>query len=259
MARTLTEIENQILQNMASNPILSGLTSPSATAIFRNIIYLIALAHYTLEKLWDIFKKEVDDTIAQRRLGTPSWYTQSALDFQLGDNLNNFGFYEVIDDTKKIVKKASFKESNSGILTLKIAKYDNELLPLSPTELTQFRNYIDEIKFAGTRVNIVSLEADKLRMNVKIFFEGIFTETLVKENVKTAIKNHLLNLSFDGILLKNDLINAIRNVEGVYDMEFVAIEALQGNLPVSVGRSYETQAGYMIFDDNASILQMISQ
>jgi hypothetical protein len=259
MARTIQEIEAKILQSIAQNSYLSMLNSPSDTALYRNLAYLIAVVHNALEQLWDIFKKEVDDKIAQRRLGTPSWYSQSALDFQLGDNLNNFGFYEIIDDTKKIIKKSSFKESNAGILTLKVAKYDNELLPLSPTELTQFRNYIDEIKFAGTRVNIVSLEADKLRMNIKVFFEGIFTENLIKENVKNAIKTHLLNLSFDGILLKNALIDSIRNVEGVYDVEFVALEALQGNLPVSVGRSYETLAGYMTFDDNASVFQMISQ
>jgi hypothetical protein len=252
MARTIEQIKAEIIAQKNNDTNLSGLNSPSQSAIWLLWVNIFAFAHFLLESLFDIFKEEVNQTIAQRRLGTPSWYVQSALEFQQGDTLNAFGKYELIDDTKKIVKKASFKESSNGELTLKVAKQGSQLEPLDSGELLQFKNYVDEIKFAGTRINIVSLNADILNFNAQIYYEGLYAENTIKQNIINAINEYLLNLAFDGTISKADLIAKIRNVQGIKEVNFLALNVVNGINATSLDLRLELQAGYCVFSEAQS-------
>ena len=53
MARTITEIHNQILANMASNPVLGSVNNTSLTGRLRLFSYIIAVAIQLLEKIFD--------------------------------------------------------------------------------------------------------------------------------------------------------------------------------------------------------------
>ncbi len=250
---TIIEIENQIFTEKNARPELAGLNSVSQTAEFRLWISIFATAQYFLQSLWEIFKAEINDIIAKRRIGTASWYIEIAKDFQLGDTLQDNGTYLLVDASKKIITRAAFRES-SGVLTIKIAK-GTPLLPvaLSAPELVQFRSYIDKVKFAGTRTNIISLNADILAINANIYYDAIFDISETKTLIGTAIVDYLQNLSFDALFITNELIEKIRAVRGVNDC-VITLLAANGN---PIGRTYDSLAGYMKYTPNPANFTLI--
>jgi len=158
----------------------------------------------------------------------------------------------LIDETKKIIKKASFKESTNGELTLKVAKQGTQLEPLDSGELVQFKNYIDEIKFAGTKINIVSLNADTLNFNAQIYYEGLYAENTIKQNIIATINEYLLNLAFDGTISKADLVAKIRNIQGIKEVNFLALNVVNGTNTQPLNLRLELQAGYCVFAESQS-------
>lgn len=260
MATPIEQIKNEIIARKESNPNLDGLNSSSGTAIWRLLVDLVATTYYILESFFDIFKNEINEKIATNRLGTADWYVTSALEYQVGFTLNEFGKYDVIDEDARLVKKASFKESNTGELTLKVAKQSGLVLePLSPAEVLQFKNYIDFIKFAGTKINIVSLNADELTMNANIYYEGLFAENTILENVKTAITNYLNTLSFDGVISKNELIEKVREVEGVNEITFTNLNIKSGTEYFPLNFRIELPSGYAVFSEALSSFNLIAE
>lgn len=259
MARTIIEIQTEIIAAKNADSELSGLTSTSQTAIWRLWTYIVAVSHFVLESLWDIFKVEIETLVASRRLGTPSWYIETSFDFQIDDSLNEDGSYAIIDEAKKIITRASFKENDiESVLVLKVAKGTiTAPTALSPTELTQFRSYINKLKFAGTKISIVSLNADLLRGNIKIYYDGIFNPNVITTDIQDAIKAYLFELPFDGVLITNELIERIRNVAGVLDCEIVNLRGVQGVVEYPIARTYETQAGYIQLDELNLLLNLI--
>jgi hypothetical protein len=258
MARTIQEIESEIIAAKEAQSQLDSLTSSSQTAIWRLWVYVIAVAHLALESLWDIFKIEVNELVASRRLGTPPWYVNIAKEFQLGDDLLETGLYAVIDESKRIITRASFKEDDiESVLTLKVAKGVETPTALSTEELSQFRTYIQELKFAGTKVSVISLNADLLRGNLTVYYDGILNANATLTNIKQAIRDYLANLPFDGVLLRNELIEKIREVSGVEDCEVVSLRGVQGSTSYNIDRLYESQAGYIELDEDGFIINLI--
>lgn len=67
MARTIQQIQQEILTAKAKEPALSELNSTSKTAIWRLWTYITAFAIWTLEKIFDQHRKEIDDKIRIKR------------------------------------------------------------------------------------------------------------------------------------------------------------------------------------------------
>ena len=250
---TIIEIENQILTEKNARTELADINSVSQTAEFRLWVKIFATMQFFLQNLWEIFKTEITEIIAKRRIGTPSWYIEIAKDFQLGDTLQENGTYLVIDATKKIITRAAFRETG-GLLTIKVAK-GTALLPvaLSPAELTQFTAYIDKSKFAGTKTNIISLNADILAITATIYYDAIYDIAETKTLIGNAIVAYLQNLSFDALFVKNELIQKIRSVRGIKDCVIDTLTA-NGN---PIGRTYDSLAGYIKYTPNPANFTLI--
>lgn len=258
MARTISEIQQEIIIAKENSIELGSLNSASQTAIWRLWVYVVSVAHFALESLWDIFKVEVNELVASRRLGTPSWYVSIAKEFQLGDDLLETGLYAVIDESKRIITRASFKEDDlESVLTLKVAKGDVSPVALESEELSQFRTYIEELKFAGTKISVVSLNADLLRGSLTVYYDGILNANATLANIQEATRNYLKELPFDGTLLRNELIERIRDVPGVQDCEVVNLRGVQGSVSYTIPRLYESQAGYIELDEEGFIINLI--
>ena len=135
-ARTINEIQTEILYNKDSASeldALSILTAPeqanvdsgSKVSEWRLWVWVTAVAIWTLEKLFDIFKIEVEERIAATRVHTRRWYREKALAYQYDDTLNESDVYDVIDPDKQIVKYASVRKvilSGMAPYGLKFAK-----------------------------------------------------------------------------------------------------------------------------------------
>jgi hypothetical protein len=258
MARLTQEIFDEMLTEKAKYRELDGLSSASATAIYRLFMWVIAYAVYIHETFFDIHKGEVNALINSRRLGTPEWYISIAQEFQLGYNLEVFSDntigYGTIDEAAKIISRAAFKE-DAGTLTLKVAKGEaGALEALTFEELLQFSNYIEKIKIAGTKVNNISLPGDILRINAEIYYSGIYSQAVIEQRLNDTIRNYELNFPFNGMLYKAEFVRILLGVEGIADVKIIDLTVVQGATTTVVDRQYETASGYFYYDNANSTI-----
>ncbi len=236
MARTINEIQTEILNNKASTQeldALSILTQPESQNVnsgskvseWRLWVWVVAMAIWTLEKLFDAFKIEIEERIAETRVHTRRWYREKALAYQYGDTLNESDVYDVIDPAKQIVKYASVRKiilSGHGALRVKVCKDNNgDLDVLTQTELDGFKDYMNQITDAGTMIMPTSTPADQLKLELNVYYNpqlidntGAYIET--GENVVlNAIKSYLKQMDFDGRLILTKLVDALQDAKGV--------------------------------------------
>jgi hypothetical protein len=247
MARTPQEIFLTMESAKNADPKLQGLTSTSQTALWRLMLWLVAVVQSHLEDLYDAFKMEVLQIAATAQVANLAWYQSEILKLQLGDSLiflNKRYQYATIDEAKKIVKRCVVIEDSNGRLTVKVAKLNGvNLLPLSISEQQALVSYIKKIRVAGTRFVLISTNGDILKLTLSVYFDPIILQTTVQENVELAINNYIKNLPFNGEFLITHLVDNIQKVEGVKDVvigniasKYVASETYQNivrsNVPI---------------------------
>lgn len=230
MARTIQEIQNLILQAKAQEPALSELNSTSKVAIWRLWVYIIAVAIWSLEKLFDQHRADIDKRLAELKPHTARWYRSKALAFQYGfdllpdsDTFNNQGYTEEAIEASKIVKYSAVIESkNEGRLIVKIAgEQDDTLQPITDVQKQAFEAYLQEIKDAGVRLSVVNYQPDILHLQMKIVYDPLVLDSNgqsiihATKPVETAIKDYLKRLPFNGELVLAHLIDALQQAEGV--------------------------------------------
>lgn len=279
MARTIAEIYNEMIAEKSSFGVLDGLqpsidttqslltdlTSNSKVAIWRLIFYIAAVAIWTHEKLFDSHKEEITSLIAAQRLGSLQWYVAQAKAYQHGDSLswNNSSYrfeYNALDSDKQIISQSAAIEV-SGKLVVKVAKSGTSgLVPLAAAEKTAFSEYMDKIKFAGTRVQVISEQADDLQLDMHVVYDPlVFSNTGESlENsgsfpVEAAVKNFVQFLPFNAAFVANELETAIKQVEGVSDVIIKEAMARFGSIPfedilATDKEKYQSFSGYMSID-----------
>lgn len=262
MARSISDIQAAIAADRAARPELAALTSPSATAIYKLIEYVVAVALWAHETLWDRFRADVDALIAAAPAGTPDWYPARALEFQLGDPLvvlaSGKPGYAAGTTGAKVVTRATAKENDqTGKLFIKVAKNGataGTLAALSDPELVQVKGYFARIRFAGTRLEVVSRDADRLQLTGNIYYDPLLDVPAFKAAVLAAVQGYLANLAFDGLVYVARLEDAIQAVAGVQDVELVTVAARVGlAAPTVINRVYETAAGYIVTEETAGL------
>ena len=230
MARTIQEIQTLILQAKAQEPALNELNSTSKVAIWRLWVYIIAVAIWSLEKLFDQHRADIDKRLAELKPHTARWYRSKALAFQYGfdllpdsDTFNNQGHTEEQIEASKIVKYSAVIESkNEGRLIVKIAgEQGNTLQPITDAQKQAFEAYLQEIKDAGVRLSVVNYQPDILHLQMKIIYDPLVLDSNgqsilhATKPVEETIKSYLKRLPFNGELVLAHLIDALQQAEGV--------------------------------------------
>lgn len=230
MARSIQEIQNIILQAKAQEPVLESLNSTSKVAIWRLWVYIIAVAIWSLEKLFDQHRADIDKRLASLKPHTARWYRSKALAFQYGfdllpdsDKFNNTGHTEEQIEASKIVKYSAVIESkNEGRLIVKIAGEQGDTLqPITDAQKQAFEAYLQEIKDAGVRLSVVNYQPDILHLQMKIVYDPLVLDSNgqsilhATHPVEKAIKSYLKRLPFNGELVLAHLIDALQQAEGV--------------------------------------------
>lgn len=270
MARTISEIQQSIVDNVTGNDTLGPLfTSTSKTAVWRLWTYIVAVCAWSIEKLMDIFRAEVDEKISAMKPHSLRWYAEIARRFQYGfdllpeaDYYDNTGADEQLLEASKIVSYAAVVEQERGV-RIKIAKtIDSDLGPLTTEELLSFTDYMKKVKDAGVKLLITSGPADALRLNLRIKYNalvldsaGVRIDGTSMKPVQNAIREHLLHLPFNGVFSVQKLVDAVQRVEGVNDLNVDECSTRYGVLPfASVDIAVVPDAGYLrIDDDNLNI------
>ncbi|NDV79915.1 hypothetical protein [Dysgonomonas sp. 511] len=149
---------------------------------------------------------------------TLKWYRDKTLAFQDGYLLPADGdTYEVIDPAAQVVKYAAAVEpADSSKLLIKIAGEAGGLRDKLPDDTaTQIFNYLQWIKDAGVRIDLVNRSPDAYRCEVDIYYNGMQLADRVKDAVREAINGYIENLPFNGEYSNMALIDALQVVEGV--------------------------------------------
>ena len=229
MSRTLTEIYNEAVETRNKYLELTELTNDSKMSIINAFTCVTAAAIYSFETLLDVFTTDIAKTFTQRINGTSAYYANAMLKWQYGDDLiiNDEGtafHYATEDTTKRLITHVSYQEYyneefKDNILILKVASGEGRSLSqLSDEELIAARAYLNQIKFAGVKCNVVSRRGDVLVPRLTVYYDGAITKEELYDNIDTALIDFIVNMKFDSLVYSQKIIDAIQKVEHVTDV-----------------------------------------
>jgi hypothetical protein len=247
MARSIAIIYNEIVADKNAQASISSLAptmdteqqlqadlnSSSKVAIWRLWAYVAAVAIYTHEVLWDLYKAELQAIASGAIVGTSPWYQAQVFAFQNGDPLvyeASTGRYKyaAIDTAKQIVKRCAIVEQADGTLAFKVAKISSGLpVALTAPEQTSLTGFLKKIRFAGTRFTLISGAGDLLKITATIYYDSVIPAATIKANVEAAIVAYVGGLPFNGEFLLSRLVDTIQAVTGVYDVVLVTAQTKQ--------------------------------
>ena len=273
MARTIKQIKKSMTDQFMADPVLRekyGLAANdtfdgSFSAVsFESILFgIVAAAIYTLEAIFDAFRREIDTKIAESVVASIPWYHKICVEYQHGDNLvfneaTSEYVYELIDDSKKLVKFAACRDRGGGVYIL-VAKEGADGYPeaLSNDVLTAFREYVNRRKPAGVITDVYSYNPDDIILSIRVQYNPILLNSdgsLITDPsvfpVEDAVNNYLASILYGGTFNRNKLIDAVQSVEGVQDLILGEVFAkashaqsysvVEGNNYISVGGSFRS-------------------
>jgi hypothetical protein len=269
MARSITEIHEALIAEKNARAELAGLTSASRTAIWRMWLYIVAVAMYTHEMLWDAHKAEVLDIISRMKPHTLKWYAEKARAYQHGYNLmpdsdqyDNSSLTEEQIADSQVVDYAAVVNVNNG-LRIKVAT-DNgtDLEPLTNDQMDGFVEYMSRIKDAGVKLTITTGVADNLKLSLELYYnplvlndQGQRLDGTAATPVQDAIKRYLKELPFNGLFVLAYLVDKLQQVDGVVVPHMVSASARYGILPyVGFSVEYQPDSGYLRFANEADLV-----
>ena len=267
--RTIDEIKRSMTEAFMKDATLAGKygftpgddwnSTFSAVSVENIIIYIVAVAIWVLESLFDEHKADVDARIEEMLPHRPKWYRDKALAFMNDKTLvSDTDEYDVTGMTEseiaaaRVVKYAAATESEeSSILTVKIAtRGDDGLEPLDTETATKFLAYMKEIKDAGVRIEVVNQAADSFKCSLAIYYDAILTSDDVRSAVEAAVEDYIQGLPFNGEYTNMALIDRLQAVEGVKIAEVKESSAQpQGGAWQNINARYTPEAGYMTVSD----------
>lgn len=269
MSRTIKDIYNEAVAERNKRLELTEFASDSKLSVMNGILWVAAAVIYSFETLLDVFAVDISEVIDSRINGTPNYYAHALLQYQQGDELIvredglAFGYVQV-DETKRIITQVSYVESTDDSnldskLILKIATgTKGSLSAISAEELVPINAYIGKLKFAGTRIEVISTKGDVLVPRLTVFYDGAIPEAEMYDAVEERIREYIMGIDFDAAVYVTRLTDAIRRAEHVTDVYidesavpeqgvFIACHDADGQiLPLQrIGRMAHTASGYL--------------
>lgn len=280
MARTVTEIKKEMTDKFMSDETLRtayGITGDatwdstfSSVSIENIILYIVAVCAYTLEVLFDGFKQDVEDRIAQNIVPTIRWYHTQSVNFQYGDALifdeSTQSFrYATEDESKKVVKYCAVRDRGGSIQVLVSGDSDGKPSVLSSDVLTAFKSYMNSVKIAGVILDIRSLPADSIEITAQV---EVDPQQITEEGLRIsdgsypivdAVNAYLANIVYGGTFNKTKCVDAIQNVPGVTDvlLQQVRVKSSGGSYTVLEGNNYTAVGGCFVSDNLNNTLSYV--
>ena len=274
MARTISEIQDEIKGYKGSRSELDVLSSQSKTAIWRAWIYIQSVVVYIIEVLFDTHRSGIEALIAEEKAHRPTWYRNKVLAFQYGmelvedtDTYDNTGIGEDDIEAMKVVKYAAANDSGVNLIIKVAGETGGERTVLTAEQYAALVAYINEIKDAGVAVNVINQEADHYRATLDIYYDPMILDGTGQRldgtdntPVQTAIKDYLANLTFDGEYSNMALTDILQNVRGVVIPELKKAESYYGLYDwTTINAKVNPDSGYLkIYQDTDLTLNFIA-
>lgn len=269
MSRTLKHIYEQAVAERNKRLELGEFSSDSKLSVLNGITWVCSAMIYSFESLLDVFAVDIAEVINSRINGTPAYYANALLQYQKGDELTvrddglAFG-YATVDASKRTITQVSYVESTDdenldSKLILKVATGPRgKLQAICPEELVPIATYINRLKFAGTRLEVVSLPGDVLIPRLTVYYDGAVTEDEMYAAIEQELAHYIMEVDFDSTVYVSKVIAVLRSATHVTDV-WIDEEALpqqgvflasyddDGHLgaPQKVARMAHTSSGYL--------------
>lgn len=256
--QTINDI-NEELQAEARAKI-PGLSN-SSVAEWKLWTYIMSVAVRLIQIITKNFVEEVNNKLLYQRQGTLKWYAEMAKKFQYGHNLiikdDGTVGYKIDDPASRIVAVVSVVESfQDNSLKIKVARLvNNTLAEFTNEQRIAFSNYIENIKFAGTKIDIISTNPDLIFYNIDIYYNLAYDPELLRSNIINALNEFRNNIDFNGIIYKQKLVDSLLHIEGVVTIDLKSLRYKNTNQHEyqDINIKYETYAGYFNYDDESII------
>lgn len=270
MARSIDEIQQEIIAVKNETPELAGLDTDSRRGIWRAFTRVVATVMSFFEQKMDVFVAEVETIQAKSQSATQAWIQDRVFRFQYNEDnpqvvqvaIDLTVDYPTIDATLRIVSRCSVKSNLSNVVKIQTAKNEPPEALISD-EISALQGYINVICPPGITYLVSSANPDRIYVDADIYYQGQYSAVIVT-NVKNAIINFLSlqssQTNFSGQIKISALENVIRDLTGVNDVvmknvkarasitDFVdATDMVKDNQLVL--RSWNTIAGYIIPED----------
>lgn len=265
MARSIDQIQAEIIASKDAQPELAAFNSTSKRAIWRLWTYIVAVSIAVLEQLLDVFTTNVETIVSASAAASTLWIQSKMFAFQYDATtpqivqlIDTIPQYPTVDKTKQIITACSVTSDISNLVNIKVAK-GSPLAALSSLEKSSAQGYINIIGMAGINYNVISLNPDKIYIDAAIYYQGQYA-AIIQSSVIAAINSYLEALSktnFDGSLKMSDLEAVIRNVAGVNDVVLNNVRGREDTVVFAAGidlilgtavlqRQWNTVAGYIV-------------
>lgn len=274
MARTIKDIKKSMTDQFMADPDLRemyGLKegdtfdgSFSAVCLESILFGIVAAAVYALEGIFDVYRKDVDNKLANSVVATIPWYHKICLGYQHGDELvlnDTTSAYEYAqeDDSKKLVKYAACRDRGGGVYILAAGEGpDGYPQALTNDVLTAFKEYVRKRKPAGVITDIYSYDPDDIIINLTVQYDPMLVNpdgSLIRDEsvfpVEAAVNGYLKNIIYGGTFNRTKLIDAVQTAEGVLDLTLgdvtvkpansLGYTSVTGNNYASLGGSFKAE------------------
>jgi len=215
---TTQEIYNQILAEKSNYLDLDSLNSTSNVSIWRKWAFIFAFFSKSIEELFETFKIYIESVFAKNQAGTLQWWLTKIKEFQLNDELifvDGIFKYNLIDISKQIIAQVALEVENRILVFKCVKSVEDVLTPLTSSEITALTAYINKIKFPGTFTQILSQEADDLKLSYRIYYDALLDKTNIETEINATISNYLNNIVFNGKFVITELTDLLQNVTGI--------------------------------------------
>ena len=269
MARSISQIKAQMIDEKNNQSALSGLTSTSQTAIWNLYFFIVATAINIFEQLQDLYKSDIQTQIANAIPQTKQWLQAMVFKFQFDANnpqilslVDLVPLYPIVDTTKQIVTRCSVNTEINKQVSIRVAK-ENPPVKLTTAEVNALSSYVTLIGNAGVTYNVISLDPDLIEINADIYYNAQYS-AIISDSMTNAINTFLANIDFNGAIYVGKLEDAMRGVAGVNDVKINVLNVRASfetyaqthtlyNLSTGINnRLYQPYAGYIITETQTS-------
>lgn len=275
MARTIQQIKTELTTAFMADTTLAenyGFTPGAAfdstfskVSIENLLLYIVAAAIWTHERLFDTHRQEVENTIAELKPHTLRWYVSKVKQYRQGQPLiegtDQYDDGNYTDDQIAAMQVVHFAAATEAATTIyiKVATSDGtNKQPLTAEQLNGLKAYIAEVKDAGVRVDIINEPACKLRLSLIIYYDPMVLtwdgSNLVNlfdtsPTVADAIRSYIEDLPFNGEYSNTALTDVLQQVEGIRIPEIVAAEeSYDGTNYTPIDVKAIPYSGYYIYE-----------
>jgi len=241
-----------------------------------NIIFSdVAIAMFVMQELFNRFKIDISEILNAQISGTANWYAYKAMLFQFGvemdlvpetDYYDNTGRTDAEIAKSRVVHYAAAVEArDKSILYVKIATDDANGIrnPLPPDQLIAFKQYLNNIQYAGVRISVINDPPDEMRLEIDIYYDPLVLDETGRRldgtddaPVQVAIRNFLKNLPFNGTYTNQGLVDTLQIINGVVIAEIISAESRFGAFTdfTAINAREIAHAGYyQILDENLTL------